>query len=130
MAKTDYSQLVDSFEELMGGKGNISSVTHCVTRVRTMVKDKDLVQEDAIKKIPGVVTGVWAGNQYQIVIGKDVEDVYDMICDKVGVAKQAASTRTSTSPRRRASTPSSTPSSASSSRSSPCSPQAASSAAS
>ena len=40
--------------EFMGGKENIISVTHCATRLRPQLKDRSLVDADAIEKLDGV----------------------------------------------------------------------------
>ncbi len=77
-----YQQLVDQLPELVGGLDNISFFTHCVTRLRLNVKDKSLVKEDEIAKLPGVLQQQYAGDQYQIVIGNAVAEVYSDICKK------------------------------------------------
>lgn len=80
MSSNKYDELVTSVITLVGGKGNISLFTHCVTRLRFNVKDKGIVDEKKINTIPGVTGTKWTGNQLQIIIGQDVEDVYNMIC--------------------------------------------------
>lgn len=90
MAKKDYSELVSKAISLVGGKENIDEFTHCITRLRFNVKNKDAVQADEIKKIKGLVGCNWAGNQFQIIIGQDVADVYDMICKESGFSAKAA----------------------------------------
>ena len=49
-----YQELSKRVVELVGGKENVSKLTHCVTRLRFIVKDKSLLQEAEIKKLPGV----------------------------------------------------------------------------
>lgn len=60
----------------VGGKENVSSATHCITRLRFNLKDAGIPKEEEIKKIPGVLGVVQAGGQYQIVIGPEVSQVY------------------------------------------------------
>jgi len=88
MAKKNYDQLVDQIVGLIGGKDNISFFTHCVTRLRFSVKDKGRVKADEIEKLPGVIGIKWAGEQFQVVIGPDVADVYQMISEKEGIGQQ------------------------------------------
>ena len=54
MAK-NYDALADSVIELVGGKANISYLTHCVTRLRFNLKDRALANLDEIKNVPGVL---------------------------------------------------------------------------
>lgn len=63
---------------------------HCVTRLRLIVKDKGLVQDDQIKSINGVVGAQWLGDQYQIIIGTEVEQLYPVICAAAGLKEEAA----------------------------------------
>ena len=52
MAK--YEQLCNDILEQVGGKENISFVTHCMTRLRMNVKDLGKVNQEKLKKIKGV----------------------------------------------------------------------------
>lgn len=89
MAKDNkYQQLVDELGSLVGGKANISYFTHCVTRLRLNFKDKSLVNVNALEGLKGVMGTQWAGNQLQIIIGSNVEDVYNMVCDKYDIEKE------------------------------------------
>lgn len=83
-----YDALAEDVIRLIGGKENVSHFTHCVTRLRFNVKDKGLVKRDEIKVLSGVLGTQWAGDQFQIIIGQTVSDVYDTICRKTGLAKQ------------------------------------------
>lgn len=79
-----YDELAETLIDLVGGKGNISFFTHCVTRLRFNVKDKGLIEEKAIDGTKGVVGSQWQGDQFQIIIGQHVGDVYKVICKKIG----------------------------------------------
>ena len=72
-----YENVVNQFVELMGGKENVSYFTHCVTRLRVTVKDKGLVSTKEIENLSGVIGTQWSGEQFQIIIGNEVGDVYD-----------------------------------------------------
>ncbi|MGW7099886.1 PTS transporter subunit EIIC [Streptomyces sp. NPDC054838] len=53
---------------LVGGPGNVTSVAHCMTRLRIGLRDRSLVQDEALKAVPGVL-GVVDDDTYQIVLG-------------------------------------------------------------
>ncbi|NUL07977.1 PTS transporter subunit EIIC, partial [Streptomyces lunaelactis] len=53
---------------LVGGAGNVTSVAHCMTRLRLGLRDLSLVQEEALKALPAVL-GVVEDDTYQIVLG-------------------------------------------------------------
>lgn len=53
---------------LVGGAANVSSIAHCMTRLRLGLHDRSLVQDDALKAVPAVM-GVVDDDTYQIVLG-------------------------------------------------------------
>lgn len=81
MAK--YTELAQDILDHVGGKENVNSLKHCVTRLRFDLKDESKADDDYLKQRDGVVTVVKAGGQYQVVIGNHVPDVYDEVI-KVG----------------------------------------------
>lgn len=85
--KNKYEELTSSIVELVGGKENIVSFTHCITRLRFNVKDKSKVNVTKIEGMSGVVGTQWQNTQLQIIIGQAVGDVYDAICEAHGFAK-------------------------------------------
>ncbi|HFI0694282.1 TPA: beta-glucoside-specific PTS transporter subunit IIABC [Streptococcus suis] len=85
MAK-DYSELAKDIVAHVGGKENISSLKHCVTRLRFGLKDESKADTDYLKSRDGVVTVVQAGGQYQVVIGNHVPDVYVAVQKVAGIA--------------------------------------------
>lgn len=60
----------------IGGPDNVSSVIHCITRVRFYLKDDSLADDAVVSDVNGVIDVARAGGQYQVVIGPDVADVY------------------------------------------------------
>lgn len=84
MAKIDYAALAPDLLEKVGGQDNVSSLAHCATRLRFVLKDESKADTDAIKNTSGVVTVVQAGGQYQVVIGNDVPEVYDALMNRLG----------------------------------------------
>ena len=91
MAKTakDYEQLATQIVELVGGKDNIAHAAHCVTRLRITPKDASLVKLDELKKL-GVIGAQTVGNQVQVIIGQDVNEVYEAFVNASGVERAAA----------------------------------------
>ncbi|MET9955272.1 PTS transporter subunit EIIC [Streptomyces sp. NPDC006339] len=53
---------------LVGGAGNISSVAHCMTRLRLGLRDRSLVRDEDLRALPSVL-GVVEDDTYQIVLG-------------------------------------------------------------
>ena len=51
----DYKALAASVIDEVGGKDNIVSVTHCVTRLRFVLKDESKADDASVKKIAGVI---------------------------------------------------------------------------
>ncbi|HEM3560886.1 TPA: PTS glucose transporter subunit IIA [Streptococcus suis] len=85
MAK-DYTDLATDIVAHVGGKENISSLKHCVTRLRFGLKDESKADTDYLKARDGVVTVVQAGGQYQVVIGNHVPDVYAAVQKVAGIS--------------------------------------------
>lgn len=78
MAK-NYDELAKDVVAHVGGEENVSSLKHCVTRLRFVLKDESKADTDYLKKRDGVITVAKAGGQYQVVIGNEVTDVYDAV---------------------------------------------------
>ncbi|MGW7021971.1 PTS transporter subunit EIIC [Streptomyces decoyicus] len=53
---------------LVGGARNLTSIAHCMTRLRLGIQDRSLVQDEALKALPAVL-GVVEDDTYQIVLG-------------------------------------------------------------
>ena len=70
--------------EEVGGKENISSLTHCFTRLRFELKDKSKANKEVISNLEGVIQVVEASGQFQIVLGNKVEKIYDELMPMVG----------------------------------------------
>lgn len=83
-------QIAKNVLEAVGGKENITAVTHCMTRLRFNLKDNTIPNQDEIKKIDGVLGVVVSGGQFQVIIGQNVPKVYEVICKETGLqAKEA-----------------------------------------
>lgn len=78
MAK-DFNQLAKDIVAGVGGEQNVESLTHCVTRLRFVLKDESLAKDDEVSKLNGVLKVMHSAGQYQVVIGTDVGDAYDAV---------------------------------------------------
>lgn len=72
-----YQKFNEDIIKLVGGKDNITSITHCVTRLRFKLKDKSKAKTNEIKNTDGVIDVVSNDVAYQIIIGTHVTDVYE-----------------------------------------------------
>lgn len=84
----DNKKIAQEVLEAVGGKDNVTSATHCMTRLRLNLKDMGLPNEETVKNINGVIGVVQAGGQYQIIIGQNVPKVYAEFCAMTGLAVQ------------------------------------------
>lgn len=75
-----YEELSNEIIEAVGGKQNIVSLQHCMTRLRFTLKDESQADDEKVRNIKGVLSLIKKGGQYQIVIGTYVHDVYLDIC--------------------------------------------------
>jgi PTS system beta-glucosides-specific IIC component len=62
---------------LVGNENNINSITHCATRLRMTLKDKGRVKVKQLQDLPGILSIVEKGGQFQVVIGPNVANVYN-----------------------------------------------------
>lgn len=75
-----YTNLAKDIVTNVGGKENIISLKHCITRLRFKLKDESIANDDILNNMDGVVTVMKAGGgQYQVVIGNHVTQVFDEV---------------------------------------------------
>lgn len=86
----DYHKTAMELLKELGGNDNITNVTHCASRLRFILKDESIVNKDKVAKIPGVITTVQAGGQFQVVIGNHVKDAYEHMIKMVTIDEEAA----------------------------------------
>lgn len=86
-----YEKLVKEILKDVGGKENINGLTHCITRLRFNLKDEEKANTEELKEVPGVVTVVQSGGQYQVVIGNHVRDVYKEFIELSAVNRNRSS---------------------------------------
>lgn len=76
-----YDGLARIIIQNVGGKENIISLTHCITRLRFKLKDESKAQTDILNNTDGIISVVQSNGQYMVVIGNHVTDVYDTVCE-------------------------------------------------
>ncbi len=74
-----YDGLARIIIQNVGGKDNIQSITHCVTRLRFKLADESKANTDILKGTDGIVTVIQSGGQYMVVIGNHVPQVFDAV---------------------------------------------------
>lgn len=75
----NFKETAKSIIELSGGKTNIYNALHCATRVRFNIKNFEFVNIDGLKEVPRVLGVMKVGDQLQIIIGADVNAVFDEV---------------------------------------------------
>ena len=75
----EYTKIAQTLIELSGGAGNISSITHCSTRLRLFIRNRSAVNQEQIKKTKPVLGVVFNGDELQIVLGKNLIPVYNEV---------------------------------------------------
>lgn len=76
--------------EAVGGKDNITFATHCMTRLRLNLRDDSKVDDEKVKAIKGVLGVQRVGQQYQVIIGQKVVNVYPEVVALTGLQAQEA----------------------------------------
>ncbi|QOH78419.1 PTS trehalose transporter subunit IIBC [Plesiomonas shigelloides] len=96
MSKINAQHLAELIQKI-GGKENIATVSHCLTRLRFVLVDPAKADSKAIEAIPAVKGCFTNAGQFQVVIGNEVDHWYKALTQELGVsggskeaAKQAA----------------------------------------
>ncbi|WP_315072287.1 beta-glucoside-specific PTS transporter subunit IIABC [uncultured Clostridium sp.] len=74
MDQKDISNLIIKH---VGGAENIKDLYHCMTRLRFKLNDKAKFDVEELKKVPGVINTVQAGDEFQLIIGAEVDKYYN-----------------------------------------------------
>lgn len=88
-----FSQDVTRLISLVGGKDNIATVSHCLTRLRFVLKNTAQADIKAIETIPSVKGCFTNAGQFQVVIGTEVDEFYKLLIAQTGIdgaSKEAA----------------------------------------
>lgn len=73
-----YLETAQTIINLVGGVNNIEHIEHCSTRLRLSLVDNARVNQPALEKVPGVL-GVRVNVQCQVIIGKEVIEIYEAV---------------------------------------------------
>ena len=88
-----YSDDAAKLLELVGGKGNIAAVSHCMTRMRFVLNDESKADVSGIEDLPSAKGSFTQSGQFQVIIGNDVKAFYEdfvAVSGIEGVTKDAA----------------------------------------
>ncbi|KGU00005.1 beta-glucoside-specific PTS transporter subunit IIABC [Dickeya fangzhongdai] len=72
----NYQETAKNIVALVGGEGNIRQVFHCITRLRFYLHEAQRIDRAQLEALDGVIGINVAGEQFQVIIGNDVADVY------------------------------------------------------
>lgn len=73
--------------ERVGGEKNISGLVHCATRLRFQLKDMKKANKQKVEELPGILSVVIGGGQFQVVIGTHVNEVYKEIVKETHIVE-------------------------------------------
>ena len=82
----DYKQIAQNILDAVGGAENVQDATHCMTRLRLVLRDPRKASKETVEKLEGVIQVVEAGGQFQVVLGGKVNKIYDEFLPLVNVA--------------------------------------------
>ncbi len=87
----DKKEVVKLIIQNVGGKENINNVWHCMTRLRLDLKDNNKINQENINGLDGIMGSQLQSDQYQIVIGTNVKDYYDIFSREMDMNNNAGS---------------------------------------
>ncbi|WP_392562357.1 PTS trehalose transporter subunit IIBC [Orbus sturtevantii] len=73
----------------IGGKENVGSVTHCLTRLRFALNEPDKADIEKIKTLPFVKGCFTNSGQFQVIIGTNVGDYYKVLIQELGISEES-----------------------------------------
>ncbi|MFS9039752.1 PTS system trehalose-specific EIIBC component [Streptococcus parasanguinis] len=88
-----FEQEAKDLLQAIGGKENVTAVTHCATRMRFVLGDEKKANVKAIESIPAIKGTFTNAGQFQVIIGNDVPIFYNdfsAVSGIEGVSKEAA----------------------------------------
>ncbi|MGG5318588.1 PTS transporter subunit EIIC [Enterococcus sp. AZ072] len=75
----NYQEAAPLIIDAVGGTGNVDNVTHCMTRLRFVLRDDGKADDGKVKNVAGVMGVTRKGGQYQLIIGPNVASLYDVV---------------------------------------------------
>lgn len=79
-----YNKIANELIEIIG-EDNIISITHCATRLRVMVKDREIINDKKVEKIDEVKGVFFTSGQYQIILGTGIVNKVYAEVEKMGL---------------------------------------------
>lgn len=79
------TELAKQIVSNVGGETNISTFTHCATRLRFTLKDMSKANVDTLKNLEGVLTAQVKSGQLQVVIGAKVEAIFNAVSEMIKI---------------------------------------------
>ncbi|HBF4463551.1 PTS beta-glucoside transporter subunit IIBCA [Clostridioides difficile] len=79
-----YNKIANEFIEIIG-ENNIISITHCATRLRVMVKDREIINDKKVEKVNEVKGVFFTSGQYQIILGTGIVNKVYAEVEKMGL---------------------------------------------
>lgn len=88
----DYKKIAGEILVALGGKENVAAAAHCATRLRLVINDEALIDQQKLDNLD-VVKGTFStGGQYQIIIGAGtVNVVYKELAKLIGITEMSTS---------------------------------------
>ena len=80
-----YQAMSETVLKAVGGKENITSVTHCATRLRIDARDTSIIDLQLAKSADQALGAVVSGGQLQVIIGPNVTEAYNDFLDFAGI---------------------------------------------
>lgn len=81
----NFKELAEQIVAGVGGKDNVKNVIHCITRLRFYLKDESKANDAEVSNLDGVIDIAKSAGQYQVIIGPDVNDVFDQVVRILGL---------------------------------------------
>lgn len=81
----DYNKIAKDIIDGVGGPSNIQGLTHCLTRLRFVLKEPKKADKNIVKHLEGVISVVESGGQFQVVVGTKVEKIYDEMVSMISI---------------------------------------------
>lgn len=86
------TKIAEDVLENVGGKENISSATHCITRLRLILKDKSKANMEMLEEIEGAKGVLFNSGQLQVIFGTGIiEKVYKEFVELTGAKEVSVS---------------------------------------
>ncbi|HBG7319864.1 TPA: PTS transporter subunit EIIB, partial [Clostridioides difficile] len=79
-----YNKIANEIIKIIG-EDNIISITHCATRLRVMVKDREIINDKKVEKVDEVKGVFFTSGQYQIILGTGIVNKVYAEVEKMGL---------------------------------------------